>query len=209
MARGKLDAVVVGGGHNGLIAAAYLAKAGKRVTVLERAGEVGGVLRGPALAPGFVAPGITHTVGRLRASVIRDLKLATHGLELIEPDVRLFAPQPGGGGVTFWADAAKTASSIRATSPADADRFVTFDQKVRALASFLAHVNAAIPPDVKSPSFADAIMGLKLGKAFHDLGAKTGREAIRALPMAVADLVQEVFELESVRGPLCTRGVEK
>src|SRR5207253_3932855 len=61
--------------------------------------------------------------------------------------------------------------------------------------------------DPKSPSLADAIMGLKLGRAFRDLGAKTGRETIRALPMAVADLVQEVFELESVRGPLCTRAI--
>ncbi len=68
-------------------------------------------------------------------------------------------------------------------------------------------MNVATPPDAKSPSIADAIAGLKLGKAFRDLGAKTGREAIRALPMAVADLVQEVFEEEAVRGPLATRGV--
>ena len=78
---------------------------------------------------------------------------------------------------------------------------------MRAIASFLAYINVATPPDAKSPSIADAFMGLKLGKAFRDLGAKTGREAIRALPMAVADLVQEVFEEEAVRGPLATRGV--
>jgi phytoene dehydrogenase-like protein len=68
-------------------------------------------------------------------------------------------------------------------------------------------VNVSIAPDPKSPSIADGIMGLKLGKAFRRLGAKTGREAIRALPMAVADLVQEVFEDEAVRGPLASRGV--
>ena len=78
---------------------------------------------------------------------------------------------------------------------------------MRAIASFLAYINVATPPDIKSPSIADAFMGLKLGKAFRDLGAKTGREAIRALPMAAADLVQEVFEEEAVRGPLATRGV--
>ncbi|HEY5860809.1 MAG TPA: NAD(P)/FAD-dependent oxidoreductase, partial [Actinomycetota bacterium] len=72
---------------------------------------------------------------------------------------------------------------------------------------FLAYINVATPPDAKSPSIADAFMGLKLGKAFRDLGAKTGREAIRALPMAAADLVQEVFEEEAIRGPLATRGV--
>ena len=78
---------------------------------------------------------------------------------------------------------------------------------MRAVASFLAYINAITPPDAKSPSIADAIAGLKLGKAFRDLGAKTGREAIRALPMAVADLVAEVFEDEAIRGPLATRGV--
>ena len=75
------------------------------------------------------------------------------------------------------------------------------------MASFLSYVNAITPPDAKSPSIAGAIAGLKLGKAFRDLGAKAGREAIRALPMAVADLVSEVFEDEAVRGPLSTRGV--
>ena len=68
-----------------------------------------------------------------------------------------------------------------------------FDKRVRAFSSFLAHVNVVTPPDPKSPSLADAIMGLKLGKKFKDLGAKEGRETIRALPMAVADLVQETF----------------
>ena len=83
--------LVVGGGHNGLITAAYLGKAGYDVTVLERADEVGGILRNSEIAPGFTAPGIIHTVGRLRASVVKDLKLAAHGLQLLTPDVRMFA----------------------------------------------------------------------------------------------------------------------
>jgi phytoene dehydrogenase-like protein len=203
----RYDAIVIGAGHNGLVSAAYLAKAGKKVLVLERAEAPGGILRGPELAPGFTAPGIAPTVGRLRSSVIKDLKLEKRGLQLIRPDVRLFAPQPDGTSVTFWGDADKTADGLRARSPRDAGSYAAFDARVRAVASFMSYVNATIPPDVKSPSLADLLSGLKLGRAFRRLGAKTGREAIRELPMAVADLVQEAFEDEAVRGALCTRGV--
>ena len=72
--------LVIGGGHNGLVAAAYLAKAGRDVTLLERSDVVGGILRNTQIAPGFIAPGIAHTVGRLRRSVIKDLKLPAFGL---------------------------------------------------------------------------------------------------------------------------------
>jgi phytoene dehydrogenase-like protein len=201
------DAVVIGAGHNGLVAAAYLARAGRRVIVVERSDEPGGVLRNAEVAPGFTAPGIVHTVGRLRASVVKDLKLERHGLELIASDARVFAPLPDGGAITFRTDPARTADSIRPYSAADADAYPAFDAKVRLISRFLAHVHAAIPPDPKTPSLADAITGLRLGKAFRDLGARIGREAIRALPMAVADLVGEAFESEAVRGPLATRGV--
>ena len=199
--------IVIGAGHNGLVAAAYLAKAGKEVVVLERRSQVGGILSNSEIAPGFTAPGIAHTVGRLRRSVIRHLKLQLHGLELLTPDVRVFAPQPDRSAVTFWADAARTAQELQPRNAHDAAAYPGFDKKVRAVASFLAYINAITPPDARSPSIADAIAGLKLGKAFRDLGAKTGREAIRALPMAVADLVAEVFDDEAVRGPLATRGV--
>jgi phytoene dehydrogenase-like protein len=203
----RTDVIVIGGGHNGLIAAAYLAKAGRRVVLLERADETGGILRGGEIAPGFTTPGISHTVGRLRPSVVKDLKLTAHGYKTITPDVRVFAPQPDDSAVTFWGDVSRTATELRDRSAADADVFPEFDKRVRSMASFLAHINASIPPDVQSPSLSDAIMGLKLGKAFRGLGPRTGRETLRALPMAVADLVQETFESEAVRGPLTTRGV--
>jgi len=199
--------VVIGGGHNGLVVAAYLAKAGKRVVLLEAADRVGGILRPSEPAPGFTAPGLVPTVGRFRGSIVKDLKLDRFGFETIAPQVRMHAPMPDGSAVTFWGDPGRTAQELRGRSAHDADVYVGFDQKMRAIASFLAYVQVAIAPDVKSPSIADAMMGLRVGKAFRGLGARTGREAIRALPMAVADLVQEVFEEEPVRGPLASRGV--
>jgi phytoene dehydrogenase-like protein len=207
MAKKRVDAIVIGGGHNGLVAAASLQKAGRQVVLLEREGQVGGILRATSPAPGFTAPGLVHTVGRLRSSVVKDLKLDRYGYATVTPEVRLHAPMPDGSAVTFWADAARTAEGIRERSSGDADAYPNFDKKVRSIASFLAYIAVATPPDPKSPSLADAIMGLKLGKAFRDLGGKTGREAIRALPMAVADLVQEVFDDEAIRGPLATRGI--
>jgi phytoene dehydrogenase-like protein len=199
--------LVVGGGHNGLVTAASLAKAGHSVTVLERAGEVGGILRNTEIAPGFTAPGIVHTVGRLRASVVKDLKLVRHGLQLLTPDVRMHAPQPDGSSVTFWGDVGRTANEIKRISEADATVYPDFDKKTRAIASFLAAIYAVTPPNIEAPSIGDAIAGLRLGKSFKDLGARTGRETIRALPMAVADTVQEVFASEAIRGPLATRGI--
>ena len=203
----EFDVVVVGGGHNGLVAGALLAKVKKRVLIVERAGEVGGILRGSEIAPGVHAPGLAHTVGRLRPSVVKDLKLEEHGLELLRPDALLFAPQADGPGITFWRDAERTAGELEPFNDHDADAYVEVDKRVRALASFLAYVNAATPPDVESPSIADAISGLKLGKAFKDLGTKPSREATRALPMAIADFIREAFDDDRVCGALAARAV--
>jgi len=202
------DAVVIGAGHNGLVCAAYLAKAGLRTLVLEGSGRVGGALATGEIEPGVRAPTYAHTIGRLRSSVVRDLRLTAHGLRTIRPDVRAFAPQPDGRSITLWANAAATANELRAWSSKDADAYPRFDRKVRALASFLAYLHAATPPDIESPSLADALAGMKLGRALRGLGgAGHTREALRVLPMAVADLVGEEFETVALRGVLAARGV--
>jgi phytoene dehydrogenase-like protein len=204
----RYDAIVVGAGHNGLVAGAYLARAGSRVLILERRDEVGGILAETEPAPGFHAPAIVHTVGRLRPSVIRDLGLASHGLGLIRPRVRAFAPQSDGVGVTLWDDPRRTAEDLRRLSPGDADEYPRFDRRVRSIASFLAWLNASAPPDIQTPSLADALAGLKLARAMKRLGPKAARETLRVLPMPVADLVGESFERDELQGVLATRGVQ-
>src|SRR5919198_3001990 len=124
MASARFDVVVVGAGHNGLVAAAYLARARLRVLVLERRERPGGTLDTVELAPGFRVPGAAHTVGRFRRSVVRDLGLARFGVELIAPDVRVYAPQPDGQAVTLYADPTRTATALASWSRRDADAYL-------------------------------------------------------------------------------------
>jgi phytoene dehydrogenase-like protein len=201
------DAIVVGAGHNGLVAAAYLARAGVRVLVVERRGRVGGIADTVEIAPGFRAPAVAQTVGRLRPSIVRELGLRGHGLSLVAPDVRAFAPGPDGRAITLWADPSLTAEGLRDRSAHDAERFVGFDRLVRSIGRFLAEVNASTPPDVKSPGIGDALSGLRLGRAFRGLGKGDSRSVLRVLPMAIADFVAEAFETDALRGVLAARAI--
>ncbi len=207
MAARAWDAVVIGAGHNALVAAAYLAKGGQRTLVLERRERVGGAADTSVLAPGIRVPTLAHTVGRLRPSVVRDLSLARHGLKLLAPDVRVFAPRVDGGSLTFWSDAAKTAAGLRTMSAPDAEAYPRFDKAVRSLGRFLDELGRSTPPDIGTPRLADALMGLRLGRSFRGLGSAGGRTLLRVLPMAIADLVAESFETDAVRGVLAWRGV--
>jgi phytoene dehydrogenase-like protein len=201
------DAVLVGAGHNGLVAAAYLAKAGRRVVVLERAEEVGGLARTLEIAPGYRAPGPLATVGGLRRSAVRDLGLASHGLRVVRPEVAAFAPDPDGGGIALHRDPHRAAEEVKSRSPADAEGYLRLDRRVRSVASFLAYVAAATPPDLEHPSLADAVTGLTLGRAFRRLGERARREALRMLPMPAADLVGDFVGDERLRALLAARGV--
>src|SRR5512132_2436821 len=153
--RATYDAIVVGGGHNGLTAAAYLANGGLRVLVLEARDEVGGATVTGELAPGIRVPSLAHTVGRLRPSVARELALASHGLSLVAPEVRVFAPQPDGRAVTLWGDLGASVDALRGWSDDDATSFVEFDRRVRSLSRFLADLGDEAPPEIRSPGLGD------------------------------------------------------
>ena len=202
------DAIVVGGGHNGLVTAAYLGKAGLRTIVLERRDTLGGAAGTSELAPGARVPTLAHTVGRLRPSVVRDLDLKRHGLSLVGPDVRVFAPGPAGDAVVLWGEVGKTAEGLRSRSAADADHYPAFDRLVRALSGFLGELAGQAPPDIASPGLGDALAGLRLGRTFRGLGRDDGRTITRVLPMAIADFVAESFDTDAVRAAIAWRGIQ-
>src|SRR6476646_7373397 len=202
------DAVVIGGGHNGLVAATYLGKAGLRTVVLERRETLGGATITTELAPGIRVPTLAHTVGRLRPSVVRDLDLKRHGLSLVGPEVRAFAPGLDGDASARWSDVARTAEGLRPRSAADADAYASFDGLVRALSGFLGEIAGRTPPDIESPGLGDALAGLKLGRTFRGLGRDNGRTITRVLPMAIADFVAESFETDALQAAIAWRGVQ-
>jgi len=206
----KWDAVVIGAGHNALVTAAYLAKGGLRTLVLERRDRVGGAGDTSELAPGVRVPTLAHTVGRLRPSVQKDLGLARHGLKLVTPEVRVFAPRAEGLGITLYGDPEATARELAKTPSVgakDAVAYPRFDKAVRSMGRFLDHLGRETPPDIDAPRLADALMGLRLGRSFRGLGRDGSRTLLRVLPMAVADLVAESFESPTLRAVLAWRGV--
>jgi phytoene dehydrogenase-like protein len=202
------DAIVVGGGHNGLTTAAYLGRAGLRTVVLERRETLGGAAGTTELAPGVRVPTLAHTVGRLRPSVVRELDLRRHGLSLVGPEVRAFAPAADGTSVVLWGDAGQTADGLRSRSAADADAWPAFDRLVRSLAGFLGEIAGETPPDIESPGLTDALAGLRLGRTFRGLGRHDGRTITRVLPMAVADFTAESFESDALRAAVAWRGIQ-
>ena len=208
MAAERSDAVVVGAGHNGLVAAAYLAKAGLRTLALERRSRPGGPLATEELAPGVRAPLLADGVGSLQAGVVEDLGLRAHGFHPLEPDAVAWAPSTDGTSLTLWRDPVRTAKGLRSRPrPRDAEAFLELDRRVRSLAGFVARLQASEPPDLESPSLADAGTGVTLLNALRRLGGEHVREALRVLPMSVADLVGEAVEDELLGGVLGARGV--
>ena len=200
------DVVVVGGGHNALVAAAYLAKSGARTLVLERNEVSGGALASKELGAATV-PAVAANVGRLLPRVVDDLGLASHGLDLLSPPARLLSLLPEGPPVTLWADAHSTRVELQGFSMADSAAYEPFDGVVRTMSSVIAGLNATIPPDLKDPGLADATSAIKMARVFRKLDARSRQTLLRVLPMAVADFVAEHFETDAVRAAVAVRGV--
>lgn len=196
------DAIIIGAGHNGLVAAAYLAKAGVRSLVLERRAMPGGVAATTEIAPGYAVDVLLHDAGNFRPAIIRDLFLSMQGLELIPPDPVIFAPQPDGDHLTLWRDASRSAAEITRFSAHDAAQFAAYSAAMRRHAQFLELVLSQMPPEVENLGDNDALGWLGVGAAFRRLGDKGMYEMLRILPMSLVEFLDEWFATESVRGAL-------
>src|SRR5580765_4650434 len=122
----KRDVVIIGAGHNGLVTAFYLARAGKKPLVLESRPTVGGAAITDEFHPGFKVPALAHTLGPLRPDVVADMALDRHGLSVIRPEVRVFAPHPDGRALFLYDDAERSSASIAPFSAKDAEKYKEF-----------------------------------------------------------------------------------
>ena len=203
----RYDAVLVGAGHNGLVCAAYLARAGLSVLVLERREIVGGAAVTEELFPGFRFDSCAHRLGNLDRRVVRDLGLGGHGLEVRRPDLAVLAPLPGGDHLAIWRDPDKTVEEIRRHSPDDAARWSRFGAAMAPAVRFLGHVAAATPPELPPAASRDLLAFMELGLRLRRTGRRQMTEILRVLPMSAAELLDEWFESEPLRGLLAALGV--
>jgi phytoene dehydrogenase-like protein len=198
---------IIGGGHNALITAFYLAKGGFKPVVLERREMVGGGAITEEFHPGFHVSTLAHTVGPLRADVARDLQLEKFDCEILRPDPRVFAPRPDGQGLLFYDNVAKTAGGIAHLSAKDSEKYTQFASSLEEISGFFAQLCSITPPDIEAPSPEDLWHLFKTGRHVRSLG-KTGIfDLLRWGPMAVADFVSEFFETELLRAVIAARGI--
>ena len=199
--------VIIGAGHNGLVAAFYLAKAGYHPIVLERREGVGGAAATSEIHPGFHVPTLAHTVGPLRSDVAADLGLARRGIEMIAPALTSFSPREDGRALLLARDPVDTATHLSRFSSRDALQFPAFHRAIGQGASLLADLGREIPPSLDRPGASELWHLLKTGRRFRGLGRTDAYRLLRMAPMPVADLTEEWFETDILRAAIATRGV--
>ncbi len=201
------DIIIIGGGHNGLVAACYLAKAGLKTLVLERRGIVGGAAVTEEIHPGFRCSTLAHSTAPFFSQIAKDLDLARHGFEIITPAVRVLAFAREGRSICIYNETSRTIAEIEKVSAKDAKSYLEFERSFSRIGKVLAPLLAMTPPSIEKPAVGELWNLGKLGRSFRGLGKKDAYRLLRWGPMAVADLVAEWFETELLRATFAARGI--
>jgi phytoene dehydrogenase-like protein len=202
----SFDAIIIGAGHNGLVTACYLGRAGKKVLVLERRPVVGGACVTEEVFPGFKVSTAAYVNSLFRADIVRELRLADHGFAVLERNPSSFTPFPDGRYLLLGPDAALNRQQIAKFSPRDAENYPKYEAMLERVADVIEPTLDMRPPDLVKPGLKDLWKLWKLSRAFRKMGAGVG-EAIEILTGPARPILDRWFESEQLKATLATDAV--
>ncbi|HKD78226.1 MAG TPA: NAD(P)/FAD-dependent oxidoreductase [Candidatus Angelobacter sp.] len=206
MASNKYDVIVIGGGHNGLTNAAYLARAGKKVLVLERRHVLGGAAVTEEVFPGFKFSVCSYVVSLLRPEIIRDLDLPRHGLEILPLD-GTFTPMPNGDYLWRVNDHGKTRREIARHSRLDAEAYEEFGKAMQAMCRFVKPILSMVPPDPSTLNPRELMKLLFLGRRFQGLASEDKYNQVQLMTMSAIDFLDQWFETDVLKATMSASGI--
>ena len=199
------DTIIIGAGHNGLVAASYLAKAGQKVLVLEKRSALGGAAGTEEAFPGFKMNVGAEHAHLFRPEIIEDLGLKAQGLKMKESSVVAHSLNPDGAPLTIHTDVAKTQKNIAAFSQKDSERYAEFCEYFPKMALMLREINLRKPIDPTDFNAKDLMTWFPVARKLRKMGKKDMPEFLRVLPMCVYDFMNEWFENDFVKGTLSSK----